>query len=481
MTANLTGGPLKRATLLLAASIFLACADTASPAPEADIEALSNDAVRLLQEYVRVDTINPPGNETRGVAFLAKILDAAGIEYETAESAPGRGNIWARLEGGDEPAILLLHHIDVVPADEKHWTADPLGAEIRDGYIYGRGTLDTKTSGILHLQAFLALHGGGRPLNRDVIFMATADEEAGGHFGAGWLAKNRPELFEGVGVILNEGGGGVILGTAEAGTAAAGAISFEVEVTQKVPWWFRLVATDEPGHGSMPRVTNAVTRIVHALARIDDHEFEPRIVPAVDTYFKAIAPMVDDEWREPFANIAEAVRRPGFLLRLQLDNPFLHALTRNACSITMLEGSSKINVVPPSASAQIDCRLVPDQDPKAFIDLLRTIVNDPLIEIETIMGFTPAVSTTDTDVFRAIESVTRTHFPGSQVIPAVLTGFTDSHFFRDMGITAYGFEATVTPSAEQGRVHGNDERISVENVKRGVRMTYEILESVVYD
>jgi acetylornithine deacetylase/succinyl-diaminopimelate desuccinylase-like protein len=228
-------------------------------------------------------------------------------------------------------------------------------------------------------------------------------------------------------------------------------------------------------------VANAVTRLVHALAKIDDYEFEPRIVPAVDAYFKAIAPVVDEEWREPFTNIRQAVRQPGFLLRLQLDNPFLHALTRNACSITMLEGSTKINVVPPSASAQIDCRLVPDQDPAAFIAQLRSIVNDPSIEIETIMGFTPAVSTTDTDVYRAIENVTAKHFPGSRVTPAVLTGFTDSHFFRDMDITAYGFEATVTPTAEQGRVHGNDERMSVENVKRGVRMTYEILERVVYD
>jgi acetylornithine deacetylase/succinyl-diaminopimelate desuccinylase-like protein len=466
--------------LFLTASV-IGCITLFAAAPDANVGTLSRDAVGVLQEYVRVDTTNPPGNETRGVAFLAKILDAAGIVYETVESAPGRGNIWARLEGGDEPAILLLHHIDVVPADKKHWTADPLGAEIRDGYIYGRGTLDTKTSGVLHLQAFLALHASDRPLNRDVIFMATADEEAGGHFGAGWLAKNKPELFEGVGVILNEGGGGTILGTAEAGTPAAGAINFEVEVTQKVPWWFRLVATDEPGHGSMPRATNAVTRIVHALAKLDDYEFEPRIVPAVDAYFKAIVPVVDEDWREPFANIGEAVTHPGFLQRLQLDNPFLHALTRNACSITMLEGSSKINVVPPSASAQIDCRLVPDQDPQAFIELLRSIINDQSIEVETIMGFTPAVSSTDTDVFRAIESVTSKHFPGSRVIPAVLTGFTDSHFFRDMGITAYGFEATVVPTAEQGRVHGNDERMSVENVKRGVRMTYEILESVVYD
>jgi len=467
---------VKRGAFVLAVcATFVARPGTAG---EADVDRLAAGAVRVLQEYVRIDTTNPPGNETRGVAYLAKILDAAGIEYETAESAPGRGSIWARLKGGDKPAILLLHHIDVVPADKAHWTADPLGAEIRDGYVYGRGTLDTKTSGILHLQAFLALHAAGRPLNRDVIFMATADEEAGGSMGAGWLAKNRPELFRNVGVILNEGGSGKILGKGEGGQDV---VSFEVEVTQKVPWWFRLVATDEPSHGSTPHVTSAVKRIVRALSRLDDYEFEPHIVPAVDAYFEAIAPFVDDPWREPFADIGKAVKEPGFLLLLQLHDPALHSLTRNTCSITMLEGSSKINVVPPSASAQVDCRLVPDQDPKAFVEELRSIVNDPEVEIETIMGFTPAVSTTDTDVYRAIESVTARHFPGSQVTPSVQTGFTDSHFFRDMGITAYGFEATVHPAAEENRVHGNDERVSVENVTRGVRLTYEILEQVVCD
>jgi acetylornithine deacetylase/succinyl-diaminopimelate desuccinylase-like protein len=467
---------MKTAKILTAA--WLLSASASASAEGADLDTLAEGAVSRLQEYVRIDTTNPPGNESSGVAYLAGLLDDAGIPFETAESAPGRGNLWARLEGGDEPAILLLHHIDVVPADEDHWTAAPLGAEIRDGYVYGRGTLDTKTSGILHLQAFLALHGDGRPLNRDVVFMATADEEAGGQYGAGWLARNRPELFDNVGLILNEGGSGAVY---DAGAGREGAITFEVEVTQKVPWWFRLVATDEPGHGSMPRVTSAVTRLVRALARLDEYEFEPRIVPAVDAYFRSIAPVVDEEWREAFENVGAAVKEPGFLLRLQLDNPFLHALTRNACSITMLEGSSKINVVPPTASAQIDCRLLPDQDPEAFLEQLSSILNDPSIEIETIMGFTPAVSSTDTDLYRAIESVSQEHFPGSHVTPSVLTGFTDSHYFRDMGITCYGFEATVIPTADQGRVHGNDERVSVENVTRGVRLTYEILARVVYE
>jgi len=461
-------------------------APSAAPAAQsaADLTALQGQAVERLREYIRIDTINPPGNESRGVEFFARIFAAEGIAYDTAESAPGRGNIWARLEGGDEPALILLHHIDVVPADMEHWSTDPLGGEVRDGFVWGRGTLDTKTLGIQHLQAFLALHASGRPLNRDVIFMATADEEAGGFFGAGWLAENRPELFEGVGMILNEGGGGSVLGEEPADVtdiAADTTIAFDVEVTQKVPWWLLVTAVDEPGHGSRPRVTSSVTRLVQALAKIDDYEFEPRMVPAVDEYFKAIAEDADPRWSERFANMPQAIRDPSFLLELQLYDPFLHALTRNTCSITMLEGSGKINVVPPSSSAQLDCRLLPDQDPQAFIEQLSVIINDPAIEIEVIMGFTPAVSTTDTDLYRAIETVSTRHFPNSKVVPSVAGGFTDSHFFRDMDIVAYGYGPEILTPDESNRIHGNDERVSVQNVRRGVQMVLEVVQAVVYD
>ncbi len=487
--------PALTAALALAAAVVLAGlvgvtrpalalgAPATAQAP-ADLTALQDQAIERLREYIRIDTINPPGNEIRGAEFFARIFAAEGIAYEIAESEPGRGNIWARLSGGDAPAILLLHHMDVVPADGEHWTADPLGAEIRDGFIYGRGALDTKTSGILHLQAFLALHDAGRPLNRDVIFMATADEEAGGFFGAGWLVENRPEIFAGVGWILNEGGSGTVPESLAAGdhtVPSTTPVVFEVEVTQKVPWWLRLTAVDEPGHGSMPRVTSSVTRLVRALARIDAYEFEPRIVPAVDAYFKAIAADSEEPWREPFANMSQAVHDPAFLLKLQLHDPFLHALTRNTCSMTMLEASNKINVVPPAASAQLDCRLLPDQDPGAFIEQLSVIINDPAIDIEVIMGFTPAVSSTDTELYRAIERVSRRHFPNSKVVPAVSTGFTDSHFFRDMGIVAYGYEPIILPTSEMIRLHGNDERITIENVRRGVQMTLELLQELLYE
>jgi acetylornithine deacetylase/succinyl-diaminopimelate desuccinylase-like protein len=435
-----------------------------------EADALQDEAVERLQDYIRINTINPPGNESRAVDFLARILEQEGIEYETAESAPGRGNIWARLDGGSEPALLLLHHSDVVPADEAYWSVPVLSGEIKDGHIYGRGALDTKTLGIYHLQTFLALHRSGLPLDRDVIFMATADEEAGGFYGAGWLVENRPDVFEGVGFVLNEGGGGTIDGDR---------VEFGIEVTQKVPVWLRLVATGIPGHGSTPRTESSVTKLVRALDRLRQHRFEPRILPPVDAYFKGIAPNAGEEWREAYADMASAVLDPEFLSRLQLHSPFQAAITRNACSITRLEGSEKINVVPPTATAEIDCRLLPDQDIDEFLAELGMVINDPGIEIETIMAFTPAISSTDNEVFRAMEAVTRENFPGAAILPSVQSGFTDSHFFRDLGIEAYGYSPDLIPLEDDQGVHGNDERISVENVRRGVLLMLDTVERIV--
>jgi acetylornithine deacetylase/succinyl-diaminopimelate desuccinylase-like protein len=441
-------------------------------AQQFDFAALGDEAVERVQEYLRVNTINPPGNEMRAVEFFAAIFEAEGIPYETAESAPGRGNIWATLEGGDEPALILIHHTDVVPADEDYWDMSPLSGLLKDEHIYGRGALDMKTLGILHLQTFLALHRASVPLNRDVIFMATADEEAGGFYGAGWLVENRPELFENAGWLLNEGGGGSVVGDF---------MQFGIEVTQKVPIWLEITATGTPGHGSTPGVMSSVNRLVRALYNIQNHNFEPRVVPAVDTYFKGLARRAPEPWRTRYADMAQTVKDPDKLLELQIENRGLHALTRNTCSITMLEGSNKVNVVPPKVSAQIDCRMLPDQDPELFVQELHRAINDPAVSIEVLMVFAPAVSSTDTQLYEAITTVAQRHFPGVSVIPSVSTGFTDSHFFRELGIASYGFSPAMVPVADSPGVHGNNERISIENVRRGTQMMYEIVESVVQE
>ncbi len=458
---------MKRATLgALGAAGLLLALPVPSSAQDSDGSTLGDEAVEILQNYLRVDTINPPGNEMRAVEFFAALLEREGIAYESAESEPGRGNIWARIAGGDEPGLVLLHHSDVVPADEEHWSLDPLSGEIVDGFLHGRGALDTKSLGVQHFLAFVALHRAGVKPRRDVIFMATADEEAGGFAGAGWMVENRPEVFRDVGFLLNEGGRGLV---------QDGGVSFSVEITQKVPLWLELTAEGQAGHGSIPPVESAVNRLVRALGRLQTAKFEPRVVPAVDTFFRAMAPQAGEEWRPHYENIAEAVADPDILLRLQLENRYLAAIVRNTCSLTMLTGSTKINVVPPTASAQLDCRLLPDQDLDSFVEELTAILNEPAISIRRIMGFTPAVSSTDTELYREIETLVGRHFPGAPVIPTVAAGFTDSHFFRDLGITSYGFGTLVLSSEESSGVHGNDERVPVEQLRRGTLLMAELV------
>lgn len=455
---------MQKSLVTLAAAWLLAGSALAQP--------IEDEALAWLQGYIRIDTVNPPGNESRAVEFIAAILEAEGIPYQTAESAPGRGNLWARLEGGDEPALILLQHTDVVPADPKYWTTDPLSGEIRDGYLWGRGTLDMKGTGMSQLATFVSLKRSGIALNRDLVLVASADEEAGGLFGAGWLIEHHPEIFDGAGLLINEGGNG---------EQTDEEIIFSVEVTQKVPVWLRLTAVDTPGHGSMPNATSSVTRIVDALAILRANPFPPRIVPAVDAMFQSLASSSGPEWQEAYGHMADAVTEPGFLEKLQKHSPFLHALTRDTCSMTRFEASNKINVVPPSAWAEIDCRVLPDRPSEVFVDELRKLISHTGVEIEVIMAFTPAVSDTNTLLYRAIEEVTAERHPGSRVMPSVSTGFTDSHFTRDLGIASYGFDPTVVPEAEFSRIHGNDERISVDAFRRGVSDHLAIITAVVID
>ena len=435
-------------------------------------QTLEDEAVGWLQNYIQIDTINPPGNEYRAVDFLAEIFEAEGIEYQTAESAPGRGNIWARLEGGNEPGLILLQHSDVVPADEEFWTIPVLSGAIRDGVILGRGARDMKGLGTLQLATFIALHRSGVELNRDVVFLATADEEAGGMFGVGWLIENRPEIFEDIGILLNEGGGGSRVGQS---------VVFSVEVTQKVPVWLRLYAIDRPGHGSSPRTTSSVTRIVQALNTMLENPFPPRIIGPVNDYFSALSVDMDEEWAGSYANIQAAINDPNFVAKLHDARPGHNSLIRDTCSMTRMSGSNKINVIPPTAWAELDCRILPDKPADQFISELDDLIGYTGVEIQEIMAFTPAISETNSRLFRAIDSVTQELHPGSRVLPSVSTGFTDSHFTRDLGIISYGFNPIITNRGEHTGVHGNDEQVGEEAFRRGVGDFYAVVRNVVID
>ena len=434
-------------------------------------ETIDTEAVEWLKAYLQIETVNPPGNESRAVDYIANIFEQEGIEFNSAESAPGRGNIWARIEGGDKPALVLLHHSDVVPVNEKYWDFDPFSGEIKDGYILGRGALDMKGTGISHLANFINLHRQGKKLNRDVIFIGAADEESGGNFGVGWLVKNHPEIFEGAGLLLNEGGSGY---------KSNDSIVFSVEITQKVPVWLRLTAIDTPGHGSSPRSTSSVSRVVKALNIIWNNPFPPRIIPEVEKVFIERSGGLDEPYSSEYRNIKESIKDPIFMKRLQSFSASAHALTRDTCSLTRMMGSSKINVVPPEAWAEVDCRMLPDRTTEEFISDFKALIKDTGVEVELIMSAVPAISQTDSELFLAIEDFSKNNYPGSRVAPSVSTGFTDSRFTRGLGIQSYGFNPLISTGDEYSSIHGNNERINEKAFRQSVKDLGIILDKILY-
>jgi acetylornithine deacetylase/succinyl-diaminopimelate desuccinylase-like protein len=438
-------------------------------ADDLDWPALEREAVELTSRYLQLDTTNPPGNEALGAGFFRALFEGAGIETRVFESAPGRANVVARLAGdGSKPSVVLMHHMDVVPADARYWQREPFSGAIAEGEIWGRGALDTKASGITHAMTLLALARAGMLLGGDVVFLGVADEEAGGRMGAGFMVEQHFELFANAGVVLNEGGW---IAADDAGVPRY----YAVETAQKTPFWLRLTAKGRPGHGSMPLPDAAPTRLVAALARIADWETPLRVVPAVQRFYADTAHLAADPTeRAQLADLRAALADPAFAEAFTA-NPRQNAQLRNTLSLTALAGSSKTNVIPPEASAELDGRLLPDEDPEAFLATLREVIADDTIDLETLLAFPPTSSPADHPLFDVLREISALHHEGIPVSTPLAVGFTDCHYFRERGIPCYGFAPFVVPESAVKTVHGNDERISVENVKRGTRLTFEIV------
>ena len=269
-------------------------------------KALEDEAVSLLSRYIQIDTTNPPGNEIKAAQFFKEIFDREGIEARIIESAPGRGNIYARLRGdGSKKAMVLLNHMDVVPADAKLWKEPPFSGLIKEGVIWGRGALDDKGPAIMELVAMLALKRQNVSLKGDVIFLGTADEEAGGALGAGYLVEKYPELFQNVGVVLNEGGG---IRVGEDGRARF----YNVSVAEKTPLWLKLTATGTPGHGSTPGNNLAVNKLIAALNRIMSYQSPVRVVPEVQQFYADTAYCRTGSAAQPLPRFAQVVGRSRF-------------------------------------------------------------------------------------------------------------------------------------------------------------------------
>ena len=431
--------------------------------------ALGEEAVELLGAYLRIDTTNPPGNEIAGARFLAEALARDDIESRIVESAPGRANLVARLRGdGSLGALVLHHHIDVVYADPRYWTVEPFGGEIKGGFLYGRGAIDMKSIGILQLVALLALKRAGVRLRRDLIFLATADEEAGSAFGAQFVAASHPDWLAGAEYALTE------LGGVEVDPHHRQPFG-HIVISEKTGLPLTLTARDTPGHASMPWPDTAPHRLIRALARLLAAERPLRVLPEVGEYFRALARVLPSGDADGFDDVAASLREPAFRARFLARRDWA-AMVRTTFAINMLRGSQKLNVIPPEAVADIDCRLPAGDDPVEVRDWVRRVVDDDHIQVEFAREpKTPNLSPPDTELYKALTDALARRAPGVVVAPEILVAFTDSWVFRRMGLQSYGWSPFVLDDNEWGRVHGNDERISLENVREGARAYAEML------
>lgn len=464
---------LKSALILFTAITLLCLSGNANPqttTEKINWPVYQDMAVDLMQQYLRVNTSNPPGNELEAAKFFKAIFDKHGIQNEVFEYKPGRANIIARLKGnGSKRPLILLNHMDVVTADPAAWRVDPFSAEIVNGFIYGRGALDMKSEGLLQLMTMIILAREGPKLSRDVIFLGTADEEVHDE-GSLWMIANKSELFKDAEYLLTEGGDNL---RDETGVKIVG-----VDVAEKAPYWLQLTAKGQPGHGSRPIIDSAPNRLVRAMTRIVNYEPPIKLLPAVEKYFQDIAPLQAQPLRSKFAKIRESLKDPAFAKELTSQRHYSFLL-RNTISLTMFNGSKQTNVIPNEATCNLDVRLLPGEKPEEFLVALTKVIDDPSIEIRNINTFKPPNSSPiDTELFRTITAVTKRHHPTALITTTLLSGYTESQLFRQLGITSYGWAPIYTTSEEDEGVHGNNERISVKNVREGTKEFYEVVSEI---
>jgi len=433
-----------------------------------DWATIEQEAASLLSRYIQIDTTNPPGNEIKAAEFLKTIFDREGIEAKIIESGPGRANIYAVLRGdGSRKSVLLLNHMDVVPADEKLWNEKPFGGEIKDGVIWGRGALDDKGPAVMEVAAMLLLKRQKISLKSDVIFVGTADEEAGGALGAGYLLEKHPEMFTNVGLVLNEGGG---IRVGEDGRATV----YSVSVAEKTPLWLKLTATGMPGHGSSPGNAVASHKLIAALNRVMNYQSPIKVLPEVQKFYADTAQSAPQSRREAYRDLRKALEDMRFRTEFLTDARERGSVS-NTIAITRITGSDKVNVISGEATAEIDIRLLPGEDSKAMVDQIRRLIDDESIKIEVLLSFPAAISPPHPRALEVITEFAKRHDPGTPVVAPLVRGFTDCHFFREKGLPCLGFMPRRNAPSSEGLVHGVDERMDLQSFNFGIRAMYDIV------
>jgi acetylornithine deacetylase/succinyl-diaminopimelate desuccinylase-like protein len=419
-------------------------------AQTADWTQVEAEALKTLQGYVRINTSNPPGDVTKAADYLSAILTREGIEVKRYESGPGRSIILARLKGngtGGKP-ILLESHMDVVPTDARGWSKDPFGAEIADGRMWGRGTIDMKGIGTSYLYAFIMLHRQHVTLTRDVLLMFVPDEEVGGEMGAAWMRKNHYDDLDPE-YVIDEGG----FGSRDMFTP--GKLVFGISVAEKKIMWLKLRAEGVAGHGSQPHDRNPNDHLLKALSRLFAEPVAAAPFPVVDIMKQRIGgPLVS--------------------------NKFNNAIQQSTISLTSLRSGvgdpPKINVIPSVAEATLDCRVLPGTTAAQWLKEIERRLADPTIKIEVVYeGEDPTVSSQDTPLYRALESAVKRHHPDAIVTPMVVPYGTDGNGFRARGVKNYGFFPGIIPSASILSMHGDAEFMPVDALGPAIQILFEAL------
>jgi len=423
------------------------------------------DPVDLLRRYIRIDTSNPPGDCSEAADLLCAVLASHGLRAERFGLRPEKPSVLCHVGGTEEPGLVLIHHMDVVPAKAEEWSVPPFSGEIRDGFLYGRGTLDTKGLGVAHWCAALrALRAG--VLRRKLFLVANPDEEVGGSEGAEYFVRHLPFPL-GTAYGLTEGGVGVtdIFG--------GGGKFFLLNMWEKGPVWMKLSATGRAGHGSRPSTKDAPARLARALARIAEHRDPPRLTDPVRDMLRALR-------AKGFVDVDVDALRGSDQVSTVLETlaerfPEIDPLFRNTFALTTLSAGFKPNVIPFSAEGTVDARIVPGEEPAAVVGRIQAMVSDLNVSVETLFAERPNGSPMG-PLYGALAAAIHSVHPDAVVVPYLSTGFTDSRFYRSIGIPTYGLMPVLLPRSEHGKIHGVDERIPVAGVEEMTTIVYRLIE-----
>ncbi|HJP87183.1 MAG TPA: M20/M25/M40 family metallo-hydrolase, partial [Gemmatimonadaceae bacterium] len=433
-----------------------------------DTDRTRSETVERLQTIIRFDTTNPPGNELPLALYLEDALKAEGIETSILVPEKDRAQLIGRIRGsGAERPVILLAHMDVVSVQRTSWSHDPFGGEISDGYLYGRGAIDDKGMLTANLMAMLLLKRelahSRRTLTRDVVFVATCDEESGGEMGMGWLVDNHPEVLDAE-YALNEGGRTRII--------EGGRCYLAVQAAEKISHVVTVTAHGTAGHAAIPLPDNAIARLGRAVAQLSKH-VEPLVLTDITRQFFA---RLADIWpnqvaRDAMVDLVDAKGgRSADAGRILSEIPVFNAVLRNGISPTVVSGGKQFNVIPDSAGVVLNVRTLPGQSIDAVVGRLRAVITEPGVTVEvTERGVEAPASDPQSTMFAAIAETAHELDPKIAVVPYLSTGVTDSARLRRLGVQAYGVLPFPMVQSDEERMHGNDERIPLDSLHFGVR------------